>query len=144
MFSLLASLLQGLSDWLKRDGGFEQEGDQPVISIEGAGDLPAVARGAIVTVGNFDGVHRGHQRLLARLRAKADRAGVPAMAITFDPHPVALLRPEAAPVPLVWLDREIAPAREAGASLVGVFRTGPVASGAFCTRILRPDHPRAA
>jgi riboflavin kinase/FMN adenylyltransferase len=84
-----------------------------------------MARGAMVTVGNFDGVHRGHERLIGRLRAKADLAGVPAMAITFDPHPVALLRPEAAPVPLVWLDREIALLRAAGASLVGVFRTGP-------------------
>ncbi len=96
-----------------------------MISIDGSGDIPEFARGAIVTVGNFDGVHRGHQRLLARVRARADAAGVPALAITFDPHPVALLRPEAAPVPLVWLDREISLLHEAGASLVGVFRTGP-------------------
>jgi len=109
----------------ERDGAIEQGNSTKVISIESLGDLPAMARGAIVTVGNFDGVHLGHQRLLARLRAKADLAGVPALAITFDPHPVALLRPEAAPVPLVWLDREIALLREAGTSLVGVFRTGP-------------------
>ena len=96
-----------------------------MISIDGSGDIPEIARGAIVTVGNFDGVHRGHQRLLGRARARADAAGVPALAITFDPHPVALLRPEAAPVPLVWLEREISLLHEAGASLVGVFRTGP-------------------
>jgi riboflavin kinase / FMN adenylyltransferase len=95
-----------------------------VISIDGSGNVPEVARGAIITVGNFDGVHRGHQRLLSRLRARADAAGVPALAITFDPHPVALLRPEAAPVPLVWLDREVSLLEEAGATLVGVFRTG--------------------
>jgi riboflavin kinase / FMN adenylyltransferase len=105
------------------------------------GDLPAMARGAVVTVGNFDGVHRGHQELLARLRAKADQAEAPALAITFDPHPVALLRPEAAPVPLVWLEREIALLREAGASLVGVFRTGPwlleLEARAFFEQIIR-------
>jgi riboflavin kinase / FMN adenylyltransferase len=96
-----------------------------VITIENVRDFPARARGAFVTVGNFDGVHRGHQRLLARLRAKADVAGVPALAITFDPHPVALLRPEKTPVPLVWPEREIALLKEAGATEVGVFHTGP-------------------
>jgi riboflavin kinase/FMN adenylyltransferase len=96
----------------------------PVIAIGVASEFPARARGAIVTVGNFDGVHRGHKLLLGRLRARADAAGVPALAITFDPHPVALLRPQAAPVPLLWLEREIALLREAGASEVGVFQTG--------------------
>ena len=75
------------------------------------------------------------------MRARADAAGVPALAITFDPHPVALLRPEAAPVPLVWLDREISLLQEAGASLVGVFRTGPwlleLTAREFFDRILR-------
>jgi riboflavin kinase/FMN adenylyltransferase len=97
----------------------------PVITIENVRDFPERARGAYVTVGNFDGVHRGHQHLLGRLRAKAEAAGVPALAITFDPHPVALLRPDKAPVPLVWPEREVALLREAGATLVSVFRTGP-------------------
>jgi riboflavin kinase/FMN adenylyltransferase len=96
-----------------------------VIAIENVRDFPARARGAYVTVGNFDGVHCGHQNLLHRLRARADAAAVPALAITFDPHPVALLRPEKAPVPLVWLEREIELLLEAGATEVGVFRTGP-------------------
>ncbi len=96
-----------------------------VISIENVRDFPAGARGAYVTVGNFDGVHRGHQQLLGRLRARADAAGVPALAVTFDPHPVALLRPDEAPVPLVWIEREIALLRDAGATEVAVFHTGP-------------------
>ncbi len=96
-----------------------------MIAIENVRDFPTRARGAYVTVGNFDGVHRGHQRLLGQLRARADAARVPALALTFDPHPVALLRPEQAPVPLVWSEREIALLHEAGATEVGVFRTGP-------------------
>ena len=112
-----------------------------MILIENVRDFPARARGAIITVGNFDGVHRGHQRLLARLRAKADAAGVPALAITFDPHPVALLRPETAPVPLVWPEREISLLEEAGATMVGVFRTGQwlleLSARDFFDRILR-------
>src|SRR5262249_10900647 len=61
---------------------------------------------------------------LHRLRVKADLARLPALAITFDPHPVALLRPDKAPRPLVWPEREIALLEEAGATEVGVFRTG--------------------
>ncbi len=88
-------------------------------------EVPARARGAYVAVGNFDGVHRGHARLLARLRARAEAAGAPAVALTFDPPPVALLRPEAAPAPLTWIDRRVALMESAGASVVGVFQTGP-------------------
>jgi riboflavin kinase/FMN adenylyltransferase len=95
-----------------------------VITIENVRDFPAGAKGAIVTIGNFDGVHRGHQQLLSRLRARANAAGVPALAVTFDPHPVALLRPGDAPVPLVWIEREIELLREAGATEVAVFHTG--------------------
>jgi len=102
-----------------------RRGSTSVITIENVREFPAGARGAIVTVGNFDGVHRGHKQLLGRLRAQADAAGVPALAITFDPHPVALLRPDQAPVPLVWIEREIALLREAGATEVAVFHTGP-------------------
>ncbi len=110
---------------VEQNPGFEQRGSTPVIAIDGVRDFPVRARGAIVTVGNFDGVHRGHQMLLHRLRARADAARAPALAITFDPHPVALLRPDQAPVPLLWPEREIALLREAGATEVGVFRTGP-------------------
>jgi riboflavin kinase/FMN adenylyltransferase len=102
-----------------------RRGSTSVITIENVRDFPAEARGAYVTVGNFDGVHCGHQYLLGRLRALADASGVPAVAVTFDPHPVALLRPDQAPVPLVWIEREIALLREAGASEVAVFHTGP-------------------
>lgn len=51
-------------------------------------------------MGNFDGVHLGHAAIVERLRAAAARLGVPAVAVTFDPHPASVLRPDAAPMPL--------------------------------------------
>ena len=65
------------------------------------GDLGRTA----VTIGNFDGVHRGHRAVVARARAAADREGVPLVAVTFDPHPMAVLRPDHAPsvlTPVPW------------------------------------------
>ncbi|MFI5143882.1 MAG: bifunctional riboflavin kinase/FAD synthetase [Thermoanaerobaculales bacterium] len=56
-------------------------------------DLP---RSGVVTIGNFDGVHRGHQMLLAGAVARAHELGVPALALTFEPHPEKVLRPSAA------------------------------------------------
>jgi riboflavin kinase/FMN adenylyltransferase len=95
-----------------------------VITLETFDDVPASSVGAFLAIGNFDGVHRGHAQLIALLRARADRAGAPALALTFDPHPVALLRPESAPVPLVWTELKVGLLREAGATDVQVFRTG--------------------
>lgn len=68
--------------------------------------LPDELRGGAVAIGNFDGVHRGHARIVERLIAQARRVGGPALVFTFDPHPVRLLRPEAAPPPLTWTDRK--------------------------------------
>ncbi|HEX8202877.1 MAG TPA: riboflavin biosynthesis protein RibF [Isosphaeraceae bacterium] len=95
-----------------------------MITLDDFARVPDRVRGAYVAVGNFDGVHRGHAQLLARLRTRADAAGAPAVALSFDPPPAAVLRPDAAPVPLTWLDRKVALLQEAGATEVGVFRTG--------------------
>ncbi len=96
-----------------------------MITLEDFETVPAKARGAFVAIGNFDGVHRGHAHLLARLKARAEAAGVPALALTFDPPPVAVLRPDAAPAPLTWLSRRLDLMRSAGADEVGIFKTGP-------------------
>ncbi|MCC6125610.1 MAG: bifunctional riboflavin kinase/FAD synthetase [Pirellulales bacterium] len=70
-------------------------------------DFPPALRGGAVAIGNFDGVHRGHARLIERLTAMARSVGGPAVAFTFDPHPVSILRPDAAPMPLIWTERKI-------------------------------------
>jgi riboflavin kinase/FMN adenylyltransferase len=57
-------------------------------------DLP---RGGVVTVGNFDGVHRGHQAMLEAVAARALEVGAPSVVVSFDPHPLKVLHPERAP-----------------------------------------------
>lgn len=57
-------------------------------------DLP---RGGVVTIGNFDGVHLGHQKMLADVAERARELSVPSVVVTFDPHPLKVLRPETAP-----------------------------------------------
>ena len=51
----------------------------------------------VLTIGNFDGVHRGHQRLLGEVVATARTRGVRSAALTFDPLPLEVLRPEVSP-----------------------------------------------
>ncbi len=63
--------------------------------------------GGFVAIGNFDGVHLGHRAMLGRLRARATEARVPAIVVTFDPHPIAVLRPGQVPAPLTTLDRRL-------------------------------------
>ena len=60
-------------------------------------ESPSCYRGGFVSIGNFDGVHCGHQAMLASLVRHARADAVPAVVLTFDPHPIELLRPEAAP-----------------------------------------------
>src|SRR3954465_10356072 len=112
----------------RRDGlvsGTRGRGPALVITLESFAEVSARLQGAYLAVGNFDGVHRGHSHLLGLLRTRAEAAGAVPVALTFDPHPVSLLRPEHAPAPLVWTERKVALLKEAGVAEVGVFRTGP-------------------
>ena len=78
----------------------------PVNLIRDLADLPPALRRGAVAIGNFDGVHWGHARIVERLIAQARQAKGPAVVFTFDPHPVRLLRPAEAPPPLTWTDRK--------------------------------------
>jgi riboflavin kinase/FMN adenylyltransferase len=60
-------------------------------------ELPAGFGPTIVTVGNFDGVHRAHQAVIAEVVLRARDLGTKAVAVTFDPHPTRVLRPDVAP-----------------------------------------------
>jgi len=68
--------------------------------------LPDELRSGAVAIGNFDGVHRGHARIVDRVIEKAREMGGAAVVFTFDPHPVRILRPGEAPPPLTWTDRK--------------------------------------
>jgi riboflavin kinase/FMN adenylyltransferase len=60
-------------------------------------ELPSEWPRTVAAIGNFDGVHRGHQEIVARVLERARALRARAIAVTFDPHPVALLHPERAP-----------------------------------------------
>lgn len=63
------------------------------IRLSSLADLPANRRGAYVAIGNFDGLHRGHQTILAALRERAKAHGAPAIMLTFEPHPRDVFAP---------------------------------------------------
>jgi riboflavin kinase/FMN adenylyltransferase len=95
-----------------------------VFTLSNFDPIPESLRGAVLAIGNFDGVHRGHTELIRRLRACADRLGTNALAVSFDPRPVDVLRPNQAPPPLTWASRKVELLLQAGAHHVGVFQTG--------------------
>lgn len=83
----------------------------------------AAYRAGSVAIGNFDGVHLGHARIIERLLESARRVGGPAVVFTFDPHPVRLLRPAEAPPPLTWTDRKAALLTRLGVDVVIAYPT---------------------
>jgi len=86
-------------------------------------EKPSLYRGGYVSIGNFDGVHRGHRKITERVRGLADADGVPAVIMTFDPHPLALLRPGHVPPSLTTLEHKAALLELAGATCVVAYPT---------------------
>lgn len=74
--------------------------------LRGLSSLPDsfAETGTVVTIGVFDGVHRGHQLLISKAVETARELGVPCVVMTFDPHPVTIFAPERAPRALMPLD----------------------------------------
>jgi riboflavin kinase/FMN adenylyltransferase len=82
-------------------------------------EVPSDLGRTVVTVGNFDGVHLGHAHVLREARATAERLGVDTVvAVTFDPHPIAVLRPEHAPPTLTSIGTRCGLLERAGVDAV--------------------------
>jgi riboflavin kinase/FMN adenylyltransferase len=82
-----------------------------------AGDRPSV-----VTIGNFDGLHLGHQQLLAEVQAQARQLNAASAVVLFEPQPLEYLRPEQAPARLMRLGEKLAGLRRLGIHRVGLAR----------------------
>ena len=93
--------------------------------IRDLSQLDDTLRGGAVTIGNFDGVHRGHARIVEQLKNLATKHNGPAKVFTFDPHPVRLLRPQLAPPPLTWTSRKALLLEELGVDVTVVYPTNP-------------------
>jgi riboflavin kinase/FMN adenylyltransferase len=85
--------------------------------------IPVEAQGGAVTIGNFDGVHRGHRAIMKQVRELADRIGGPAIVFTFDPPPACLLRPSEAPEALTSMERRAQLLHQFGIDHVIVYPT---------------------
>ena len=82
--------------------------------------LPIDDAGSIVTVGTFDGVHRGHQDVLARVVQRARATNRPSVIVTFDPHPLEIVNPAAAPPLLTTFHEKLEIFAQTGVSYVAV------------------------
>jgi riboflavin kinase/FMN adenylyltransferase len=88
---------------------------------------PGIARACALTIGNFDGVHRGHQAMLALLRSEAQHRGLPSCVMTFEPHPrdyfAALAnKPELAPARIATLRDKLSELERCGIAQTIVLR----------------------
>ena len=84
--------------------------------------IPPLPNGAVVAIGTFDGVHRGHHAVLAEVRRQADELDVPAVALTFDRHPASVVRPESAPRHLTTLSQKLEQIERCGIDIAHIVR----------------------
>ncbi len=113
--------------------------DLAIISADSA--LPPNVTGTVVTVGTFDGVHRGHLDVLARLVGRAAATGRPSVLVSFDPHPLEIVNPVAAPPLLSSLEEKLEVIAETGVNYFAVVpftnALAAYSAEAFVNEILR-------
>jgi riboflavin kinase/FMN adenylyltransferase len=113
----------------------------------GIADYSPPPAGTTLTIGNFDGVHRGHQAILARAQAVAGELGTPVVAMTFDPHPREIIAPDRAPARLVTLSEKLHLLAALGVDACVVLRSGPALldqpAETFLVRLCEHYRPRA-
>jgi len=111
-----------------------------VLLIRGLHNLRAAHRDCVATIGNFDGVHLGHQAVLAALTERARALGLPALVITFEPQPMEFFCPEQAPARLTRLREKLEAIDRCGVDRVLLIRFNTafanVEAGDFIRRIL--------
>jgi riboflavin kinase/FMN adenylyltransferase len=102
--------------------------------------FPQVRNGSVVTVGTFDGVHLGHREILRCLRSRSEQLGLPALLVTFRPHPLQVVNPSAAPMLLTPDDEQLDALVDSGPLLVALLPfTAPLAkhtAAEFVERVL--------
>jgi riboflavin kinase / FMN adenylyltransferase len=99
---------------------------RPVRLLRHLDQITAELQNGAVAIGNFDGVHLGHRRLVQRLIEHARKVAGPAVVFTFDPHPARLLRPAEAPPPLTWSERKADLLAELGVDAMIAYPTDEV------------------
>jgi len=90
--------------------GSGDEAATTVVAVQrwyGLDDIPADLGRTVVTLGNFDGVHRGHREVLTRVVREAAERGATPVAVTFEPHPIAVLYPDRAPAAVMSLEQRL-------------------------------------
>ncbi len=93
--------------------------------VRGLHNLRPEHRGCVATIGNFDGVHLGHQAVFRHLREKGAELGLPATVITFEPQPQEYFAPQAAPARLTRMREKLGALRDAGIDRVVILEFGP-------------------
>ncbi len=97
-----------------------------------------------LTIGNFDGVHLGHQAILARLKSASDHLGIATCVMTFEPHPREFFAPDQAPTRLTSLREKLIQLAASGVDYVRVYRFNydfaKISPEFFISQILQEDH----
>ncbi len=90
--------------------------------IRGLRKLKPVPKGSVVTIGVFDGLHRGHREIINKVTARAKQLNLKSVVVTFDPHPLKVLNPKSGSLSLISLDHRINLIKELGVDILVILK----------------------